>query len=201
MRERRLYILLYGATQWRFGGGVRWRAREMGYYKERKVPSHSDRCSSTRKIDACTETHINRLYARTGKKQWRPKSHREPPVIARKGQNGVSQARALGAEARSPLGPAPVVPMTSREDRPESFRKLARGPIEPSAKRQNGLTWSLIIQGLDFSMPALGNNSELVASRPKKVQRRYRPRLALAGRGAVFVKCGTRGWQKYNMLA
>ena len=38
------------------------------------------------------------------------KSHREPPVFARKGQNGVAQAETPGAEARiSPLGPAPVV--------------------------------------------------------------------------------------------
>ena len=38
------------------------------------------------------------------------KSHREPPVFARKGQNGVTQAETPGAEARiSPLAPAPVV--------------------------------------------------------------------------------------------
>ena len=33
----------------------------------KKIPSLSDVCSSTRNIDACTETHINRLYAATGK--------------------------------------------------------------------------------------------------------------------------------------
>ena len=38
------------------------------------------------------------------------KSHREPPVFARKGQNGVAQAQTPGAEARiNPLGPAPAV--------------------------------------------------------------------------------------------
>ena len=68
-------------------------------------------CSSTSKIDACTETHINRRYARTGRtKNIAVKSHREPPVFARKGQNGVALAETPGAEARiSPLGPAPVV--------------------------------------------------------------------------------------------
>ena len=38
------------------------------------------------------------------------KSHREPPVFARKGKNGVAQAQTPGPEAIiSPLGPAPVV--------------------------------------------------------------------------------------------
>ena len=38
------------------------------------------------------------------------KSHREPPVFVRKGQNGVAQAQTPGAEAIiSLLGPAPVV--------------------------------------------------------------------------------------------
>ena len=38
------------------------------------------------------------------------KSHREPPVFARKGQNGVAQAQAPGVEAIiSPIGPASVV--------------------------------------------------------------------------------------------
>ena len=38
------------------------------------------------------------------------KSHREPPVFARKGQNGVAQAQAQGVEAIiSPIGPASVV--------------------------------------------------------------------------------------------
>ena len=44
------------------------------YYQERKIPSHSDLCSSTSKIDACTETHIDRLYARTGNKKNRDKN-------------------------------------------------------------------------------------------------------------------------------
>ena len=67
-----------------------------------KFPSLSDVRSSTRKLDACTETHINRLYAETEKIiATKKKSHRESPVFARKGQNGVAQARAPGAEARS----------------------------------------------------------------------------------------------------
>ena len=38
------------------------------------------------------------------------KSHREAPVFARKGQNGVAQAQTPGAgDIISPLGPAPVV--------------------------------------------------------------------------------------------
>ena len=58
---------------------------------------------STSKIDACTETHINRRYIAI-------KSHREPPVFARKGQNGVVLEETPGAEARiSPLGPAAAV--------------------------------------------------------------------------------------------
>ena len=68
-------------------------------------------------------------------------------------------------EPRLDLGPAPVVQRMSREDRLSSFRKLERGPMEPSA---NGLSWSLIIQGLDSSMPALGHNSELVGSTKKR---------------------------------
>ena len=57
----------------------------------------------------------------------------------------------------------------SRQERPDSFRELARGPMEPSAKQQNGLSWSLISR-LDSSMPALGHNSELVGSTKKKGQ-------------------------------
>ena len=38
------------------------------------------------------------------------KSHRERPVFAREGQNGMAQAQTPGAEARiSRLGPAPAV--------------------------------------------------------------------------------------------
>ena len=93
------------------------------------------------------------------------------------------------------LGPASVIQRMSREDRPGSFRKLARGPMEPSA---NGLSWSLIIQGLDSSMHTLGHNSELVGSTKKGAE--TVPRLALAARRAVLVKCRARGWQTYNML-
>ena len=98
------------------------------------------------------------------------------------------------------LGPAPVVQRMSREDRPGAFPKFARGPIEPSAKRQNGLSWSLIIQGLDSSLPALGHNSELVGSTKKRCREAV-PRLTLAARRAVLVKCRARGWQNCNMLA
>ena len=68
-------------------------------------------CSSTRKMDACTETHINRRYGHNGRTKYIAiKSHREPPVFARKGQNGAAQAETPGVEARiSPLGSAPVV--------------------------------------------------------------------------------------------
>ena len=68
-------------------------------------------CSSASKIDACTETHINRRYAHTGRTKYIAiKSHRESPVFARKGQNGVAQAQAPGVEAIiSPIGPASVV--------------------------------------------------------------------------------------------
>ena len=84
--------------------------------------------------------YTDRLYARTGKKIIATKNRIEPPVFARKGQNGVAQARTPGAEAViSPLGPTPVVSIMSREERPDSCRKLARGPAGPSAKRPNGL--------------------------------------------------------------
>ena len=76
----------------------------------------------------------------------------------------MAQARTPGAEARPLLGPGPVVQSMPRAKRPGSFRKLARGPMESEAKRQNGLYWSMIIQGLDSSMPALGHASELIGS-------------------------------------
>ena len=68
--------------------------------------------------------------------------------------------------------------------------------MEPSA---NGLHWSLIIQGLDSSMPALGRNSELVGSTTNIAE--AVPRLAIAARRAVLVTCRALGWQVYNMLA
>ena len=43
------------------------------YYQEGKIPSHSDLCSSTRKIDACTETHTDRLCSTWKKKKSRQK--------------------------------------------------------------------------------------------------------------------------------
>ena len=75
-------------------------------------------CSSTSKIDACTETHINRSTSKIdactethiNRRYIAIKSHREPPVFARKGQNGVVLEETPGAEARiSPLGPAAAV--------------------------------------------------------------------------------------------
>ena len=36
---------------------------------------------------------------------------------------------------------------------------------------------------------------------PKRKGAETVPRLALAARGTVLVKCGARGWQMYNMLA
>ena len=83
----------------------------------------------------------------------------------------------------------------SREDRPGSFRKLARGPMEPLA---NGLSGSLIIQDLDSSILAQGYNSELVGGTKKGAE--AVPRLALGARRAVLVKCRARGWQMFNML-
>ena len=67
----------------------------------RERPPVIPTCSSTSEMDACTETHVDRLYARTGKK-----------IIATKvpSRAGVAQAQTPGAGAIiSPLGPAPVV--------------------------------------------------------------------------------------------
>ena len=94
--------------------------RQVGLHAELVVPPGEKdsptggaacRALCTSKVDASTETHIHRLYDRTGrKKNIAAKSHREPPVFARKGQNGVAQAQTPGAEARiSRLEPAPAV--------------------------------------------------------------------------------------------
>ena len=70
----------------------------------------SDVRDGTRNLNTCTEAHINRLYAGTGGNNRDKKSHRGPPVFARRGQNGVALAEPPGAEARiSPRGPAPAV--------------------------------------------------------------------------------------------
>ena len=81
-------------------------------------PNLSDIRRSTRKIDACTDTHINLLYACTGKinREQKQNAQREPPVFARKGQNGGVQTRAPAAEARSHPGPVSTVQRRSRED-------------------------------------------------------------------------------------
>ena len=110
------------------------------------------------------------------------KSHRERPVFARKGQNGVAQTRAPGAEARSLSWSTSGSPKGSREDRPGSFCKVARGPMKPSA---NGRSSSRIIQGLDSSMHALGHNSGPAGSTKKKTK--AVPRLGLAARRTVLV--------------
>ena len=65
------------------------------------------------------------------------------------------------------------------------FCKVARGPVEPSA---NGRSSSLIIQGLDSSMHALGRNSGLAGSTKKGTE--AAPGLVLAARGAMLVNAG-----------
>ena len=68
--------------------------------------------------------------------------------------------------------------------------------MKPSA---NGRSLSLIIQGLDSSMRALGHKSGLARS-TKEGTGAY-PRLALAARGAVLVNAEREAGKVFNMLA
>ena len=120
----------------------------------------------------------SRLFSRgRGKTEWPTHGLREPRLEAY-------------------LGPAPVVERRFREDRPGSFCKLARGPMEPSG---NGRSSSLISQGLDSSMRALRHKSGLARS-TKEGTGAY-PRLALAARGAVLVNAEREAGKVFNMLA
>ena len=107
-------------------------------------------CSSTSKIDDCTETHINRRYARTGKAKYIAiKSHREPPVFAREGQNGLAQAETPGAEARiSPCVPAPVILLCPAKNGATLAANLhaVRGP------QQNG-KWGVLAADYSVFIP------------------------------------------------
>ena len=70
-------------------------------------------------------------------------------------------ARTQGAEAVNLCRSSAGSLRRSREQRPGSFYKFARGPMRPSV---NGRSSSLIIQGLDSSMHDLGHNSRLAGS-------------------------------------
>ena len=159
------------------------------YYQEGKIPSHSDLCSSTRKIDACTETHTDRLCSTWKKKNRDKKSHREPPVFGRKGQNGVAQARTPGAEdIICPLGPAPVVPMMVSEERPDSCRNISTrsgGTLGETAKRAFMVTDYPVSIPVCLPWGIIPSWSEA----PKRGAETV-PRPALAARGALLVKCG-----------
>ena len=63
------------------------------------------------------------------------------------------------------LGPAPVVQKRSREDRPGSLCKFARGPMNPSANRRSS---SLIIQGPDPVRMPTQNSSSAESSRRQR---------------------------------
>ena len=107
----------------------------------------------------------------------------------------------MGSRRQAYLGP-PLVQRWSREHLLGSFRTSAQGPRKPSA---NGRSSSLIIEGLDSTMQALGHNSRLAGSTKSRLARSTErsteavPRLALAARRAELAKCRARGWPICNV--
>ena len=161
---------------------------------------------STSKIDACTETHINRRLL-----VYRYKIPSRAACFRKEGAKRRGPGVALGAEARvSPLGPVVAVRRCPPEERCGSWRTRSRGP-RTTSRRQNGLSreriYSVLIpvcRGLfrlfqyDSSMPALGHMSKLARSTKKM----------LKGTGACAcclrsdaVRCEAQGGQSHSMLA
>ena len=133
---------------------------------------------------------MNRLYAGTGKIIATKKSHREPHVFARKGQNGVSPGPRhpgtdSGFEAASLSWSSACSPKAVQRASVGSFCKSARGSRKPSS---NGCSSSLINQGLDSSMYARGHMSVLAGSTKKRTN--AVPRPALAARRAMLGNAG-----------
>ena len=144
------------------------------YYQERRIPSRSDLRSSTSTIDACTETHIDRLYARTGRKIIATTIPPRAACFRKEGAKQSGPGTDTGSRGcNNPTWTSSRSPVMSREERPASCRKLARGPVGPSAKRQNGLSWSLIIPSR-FQYACLGALFRTGRKHKKDVLRRYR---------------------------
>ena len=140
------------------------------YYQERKISSHPDLCSSTRKIDICT---INLPYARTGK------------IIATKIPSRAACFRKEGAKRSGPgtdSGSRGYKPTWTSSRSPKDVPRRKAWLIPPNSTRSGGTLCktakrAFVVTDYPGSIPVCrpwGIIPSWSEAPKKKVQRRYR---------------------------